>query len=145
MKISVGIILLSSIVNTVSGIECFQCNSTYTLDCLEKFIQPNFLKSQPCSDVFEARYCIKTTGIYQSEVGTQRFCSSRDLGNYCESIHHEGDNREYRSCVYTCSTDACNAAVSVGLFPHLLPKLAIIIGTVGGFIAKFQIFQLLQM
>lgn len=46
--------------------------------------------------------------ILTGSLGTRRFCSSRDLGNYCEYIRRPGDQREYRSCVYTCTGDGCN-------------------------------------
>ncbi|GIY62018.1 protein quiver [Caerostris darwini] len=99
-------------------LECYRCNSTGNLDCLEKFMYPNPLRPESCSDVFEAQYCIKTTGIYDGVVGTRRFCSSRDLGNFCEFIFHKGEQREYKGCVYTCATDGCNTA-STNFKTHL--------------------------
>ncbi|XP_076327416.1 UPAR/Ly6 domain-containing protein bou-like [Tachypleus tridentatus] len=50
--------------------------------------------------------------MHGGEIGTKRYCSSRDLGNFCEYIRRLGDDREYRSCVYTCSADNCNTANS---------------------------------
>nr|CAD7447530.1 unnamed protein product [Timema bartmani] len=50
------------------------------------------------------------TDSSQGGLGTKRFCSSLDLGNYCNYIKQPGDELEYRSCVFTCSTDGCNAA-----------------------------------
>ena len=44
-----------------------------------------------CSHVFEAQYCVKMTGIFEGKLGTKRFCSSRDWGNYCEYIKRPGD------------------------------------------------------
>jgi len=43
-------------------------------------------------------------------LGTKRFCSSLDLGNYCNYIRQPGDELEYRSCVYTCSSNGCNGS-----------------------------------
>ena len=60
--------------------------------------------------VFEAEYCVKMTGIFEGKLGTKRFCSSRDWGNYCEYITRPGDIQEYRSCVFTCSTNYCNGS-----------------------------------
>ncbi|GFY79260.1 uncharacterized protein TNIN_374171 [Trichonephila inaurata madagascariensis] len=104
-----GILVLFGLIKTGLCIECYRCNSTGNLDCLEKFMYPNPLRAESCSDVFEALYCIKTTGIYKGEIGTRRFCSSRDLGNFCEFFTHS-DKREYKGCVYTCGTDGCNTA-----------------------------------
>ncbi|XP_015910288.1 UPAR/Ly6 domain-containing protein bou [Parasteatoda tepidariorum] len=112
MHFSFGLISFLVLFSTGTAISCFRCNSTQTLDCLEKFLNPNPLRPESCSDVFEARYCIKTTGIYNGELGTQRFCSPKELGDYCEYVRHY-DGREYRGCVYTCYTDGCNSAHSM--------------------------------
>ncbi|CAL1267649.1 unnamed protein product [Larinioides sclopetarius] len=117
--IVVGVIVLFGLFSPGLCIECFRCNSTNNLDCLEKFMHPNPLRAESCADVFEARYCIKTTGIYNGFIGTRRFCSSRDLGNFCEFIYHEGEKREYKGCVYTCESDGCNAAFTN--YPAPLP------------------------
>ena len=42
------------------------------------------------------------------QIGTTRFCSSRDLGDKCDYIKRKGDDRYHRSCVFTCSSYACN-------------------------------------
>lgn len=44
------------------------------------------------------------------QLGTKRFCSARDWGNYCEWVRRPGDEREYRACVFTCWGDGCNSA-----------------------------------
>jgi len=31
------------------------------------------------------------SGIFDGKLGTKRFCSSRDWGNYCEYIERPGD------------------------------------------------------
>ncbi|ODN06405.1 hypothetical protein Ocin01_00272 [Orchesella cincta] len=65
---------------------------------------------KPCTYIHEGQFCVKAVGIIGGSLGTRRFCSSRDLGNYCEYIRRPGDQREYRSCVYTCTGDGCNGA-----------------------------------
>nr|CAD7259417.1 unnamed protein product [Timema shepardi] len=92
---------------SVGSIDCYQCSAASDLGCSDELIQGG---STSCDHVFEARYCIKTTGFYAGGLGTKRFCSSLDLGNYCNYIQQPGDELEYRSCVFTCSTDGCNAA-----------------------------------
>ena len=83
---------------------------TFNIKCTQnKNIYPVFCK-------MFINYC---TCLYFSifyilgEIGDQRFCSARDLGNYCEYIRRNVDDREFRSCVYTCNTDGCNAANTV--------------------------------
>ncbi|XP_045605834.1 UPAR/Ly6 domain-containing protein bou isoform X1 [Procambarus clarkii] len=105
------------LVKNASGISCYQCDSTRDLHCPEYFQAgyhqaPTALTSTTCDQVFEARYCIKTTGLFEGELGTKRFCSARDWGNYCEWVRRPGDEREYRACVFTCSGNSCNAAPS---------------------------------
>jgi hypothetical protein len=39
----------------------------------------------------QATYCVKMTGVFEGMLGTKRFCSSRDWGNYCEYIQRPGD------------------------------------------------------
>lgn len=41
-------------------------------------------------------------------IGAKRFCSSKDLGNYCNYVQNIGDRMEYRLCIFTCGTDGCN-------------------------------------
>ncbi|XP_013772375.1 uncharacterized protein LOC106457465 [Limulus polyphemus] len=100
-------------VNTVWAIQCYRCESNIDMHCAEEFTKYySLLEPESCDDIFEATFCIKTTGMYEGEIGTKRFCSSRDHGNYCEYIRRPGDDREYRSCVYTCTGDGCNSAPS---------------------------------
>ncbi|KAF2356818.1 hypothetical protein FHG87_012424 [Trinorchestia longiramus] len=104
------------------ALHCVQCDSQHSRYCgvsLPKHLHRPTNESQfalwahrpePCDHVYAAKYCIKTTGIYGGVMGTTRFCSSRDYGNYCELVERPGDERQYYACVYTCSRDACNAA-----------------------------------
>ncbi|XP_023334027.1 uncharacterized protein LOC111705644 [Eurytemora carolleeae] len=92
------------------SIHCFECNSADDFPCSE-FWEVNEVASQyltDCSHVFEAGYCVKMTGVFDGKLGTKRFCSSRDWGNYCEYIQRPGDIQEYRSCIYTCGMNGCN-------------------------------------
>ncbi|XP_014370929.2 U-scoloptoxin(05)-Sm1a [Papilio machaon] len=93
------------------AIECYQCNSSNTLECGDGLINLDggYLKPTPCDHVYNAQYCIKQSG----GISTKRFCSSLDLGNYCNYVAQPGDKLEYRTCIYTCSSDGCNSAVDV--------------------------------
>ncbi|XP_069936888.1 UPAR/Ly6 domain-containing protein bou [Cherax quadricarinatus] len=115
-----------------SGLNCYQCDSSRDPHCPE-YLRANYhsrpasLTPTSCHGVFEARYCVKTTGMFEGELGTKRFCSARDWGNYCEWVRRPGDEREYRACVFTCWGDSCNAAhhalvptLMVTLLPPLL-------------------------
>ncbi|XP_023943557.2 U-scoloptoxin(05)-Er1a [Bicyclus anynana] len=90
------------------AIDCYQCNSSSTMECGDGLmnLDGGILTPTPCSHVYNAQYCIKQTG----GIGTKRFCSSLDLGNYCNYVQQPGDVLEYRTCIYTCSTDGCNGA-----------------------------------
>lgn len=103
-------------------------------------ISDGTLEPAECDQVFEAEYCIKATGrafggkrvacltnltigkfyffwtlkdfsfFFSGGIGTKRFCSSLDLGNYCNYVQQPGDQLEYRSCLFTCTGDGCNSA-----------------------------------
>ncbi|KDR22169.1 Cytosolic carboxypeptidase-like protein 5, partial [Zootermopsis nevadensis] len=89
-----------------------QCSSSKSINCTDYMIHDGTISATSCDHVFEASYCIKTIGLYGGGLGTKRFCSSLDLGNYCNYIRQPGDQLEYRSCVFTCSSDGCNLAES---------------------------------
>ncbi|CAH0605500.1 unnamed protein product [Chrysodeixis includens] len=80
------------------------------------------LQPASCEHVFEARYCIKLTG----GISTKRYCSSLDLGNYCNYVQQPGDKLEYRTCIYTCSTDGCNAGTTLKTSAIVLLTLFIV-------------------
>lgn len=46
--------------------------------------------------------------LFLGGIGAKRFCSSLDLGNYCNYVQQPGDILTYRTCVYTCRGDGCN-------------------------------------
>ncbi|XP_055687505.1 U-scoloptoxin(05)-Sm1a isoform X1 [Lutzomyia longipalpis] len=93
----------------VGTISCYQCSSAETMDCSDLMInQPDSpLQPMPCDSVHDAEFCVKSTALYGG-IGAKRFCSSKDLGNYCNYVQNVGDRMEYRSCIFTCSTDGCN-------------------------------------
>ena len=97
-----------------AALSCYECDSSNNFTCTERWDpnDPTSLRylNPDCRHVFEARYCVKMTGIYDGKLGTKRFCSSKDWGNYCEYIQRPGDIQEYRSCIFSCSLSGCNTA-----------------------------------
>ncbi|KAF0750317.1 Uncharacterized protein FWK35_00015004 [Aphis craccivora] len=115
------IAFISTIKNAVS-ISCYQCNSTDINDqfrCTE-FMDTYGLDPQPCTSVYNAAYCVKLIGRYEGGLGVTRYCSSHNLGNYCNYVQRPGDVLEYRTCVYTCDSDGCNGSSQVKLFGYLI-------------------------
>nr|ATU82912.1 secreted Mys2-like protein [Pristhesancus plagipennis] len=107
------LILFIGYLRSVSCILCYQCNSTDLQDpfqCQEFLGDDIDIQPMPCDEVYGAAYCIKHTGRFEGGIGTRRYCSSVDMGNYCNYIKQPGDQREYRSCKFTCDTDGCNSA-----------------------------------
>ncbi|XP_061711150.1 U-scoloptoxin(05)-Sm1a isoform X3 [Cydia pomonella] len=98
---------------TVVAIDCYQCNSSTTMECGDVLmhLDGGSLKPTSCEHVFNAQFCIKHTG----GISTKRYCSSLDLGNYCNYVQQPGDKLEYRTCIYTCSSDGCNAATGLAM------------------------------
>ncbi|XP_058801329.1 uncharacterized protein LOC131670038 isoform X1 [Phymastichus coffea] len=95
------------------ALECYQCASADEWKCDNSQLVANYLQPSSCDHVFEAQFCVKTIGRYGGGVGTKRFCSSVDLGNYCDYVQQPGDKLSYRTCVYTCNSDGCNPASSL--------------------------------
>ncbi|XP_057372492.1 U-scoloptoxin(05)-Sa1a-like isoform X2 [Daphnia carinata] len=123
-----AIVLQLSLFSLAESLRCYQCSSEDEYTCGE-FFDPKFtdvsVTECPLSD---AQYCIKTTGIFSGNLGAKRFCSERFLDNYCTYVRRPGDQREYRSCVYTCTGDGCNS--STGLTPtKLIPMSALLLLT----------------
>jgi hypothetical protein len=46
------------------GIDCYQCSSSKSISCTDNMIHDGTLSATSCDHVFEARYCIKTVGVY---------------------------------------------------------------------------------
>ena len=97
-----------------TALSCFECDSSNDFTCTERWdsTEPTVRTylNYDCLHVHQAKYCVKMTGIYDGKLGTKRFCSSKDWGNYCEYIKRPGDTQEYRSCVFSCSRSECNTA-----------------------------------
>ncbi|KAG9509105.1 Reticulon-4 [Fragariocoptes setiger] len=94
----------------VHCLDCYVCDSKTHFECTEKFPADTNLKPVSCGNLTKASFCIKTTNLYAGEVGTKRFCSANDNGNYCKYVKQPTGDREYRSCVYTCEGDGCNSS-----------------------------------
>ncbi|CAH1134442.1 unnamed protein product [Ceutorhynchus assimilis] len=94
-----------------NSINCYQCSASDNMDCSDDMIYMGGIESKSCDHVFEAQYCIKSTSL-DGGIGTKRYCSSLDLGNYCNYVKQPGDTLTYRSCVYTCTGDDCNSSVT---------------------------------
>ncbi|XP_052860922.1 U-scoloptoxin(05)-Sm1a [Anopheles cruzii] len=113
----VGVAFLMVSVDIATAISCYVCNttdSTTPFQCsewFERFDRPD-LKPVDCSNVYGAKFCIKHVGRFEDGIGAKRYCSSRDLGNYCNYVRNPGDQIEYRSCIFTCGSDGCNGAPS---------------------------------
>ncbi|CAG9815781.1 unnamed protein product [Phaedon cochleariae] len=112
-----------------AALKCYQCSASASIDCSDGMIQMGGgggMVPQSCDHVFGAQYCIKTTSYNNGGIGAKRFCSSLDLGNYCNYVQQPGDTLTYRTCVYTCTGDGCNTGtftkpnvilmISLGLF-----------------------------
>ncbi|XP_045460442.1 U-scoloptoxin(05)-Sm1a [Harmonia axyridis] len=92
-----------------SAILCYQCTAADSIDCSDGMIRMGGIEPQSCDNVFEAQYCVKSTSLHRG-IGAKRFCSSLDLGNYCNYVSQPGDLLNYRTCIYTCKGDGCNPA-----------------------------------
>ncbi len=107
------LVILVGLIDVSSSIACYECDSSKDFSCSEFWdpsLDVNYQYYSNCGNVYDAKYCIKMTSIFDGKLGTKRFCSSRDWGDYCEYIQRPGDDREYRSCVFSCSANGCNEA-----------------------------------
>eukprot|EP00102_Acyrthosiphon_pisum_P024494 XP_016661704.1 PREDICTED: uncharacterized protein LOC107884358 [Acyrthosiphon pisum] len=66
------------------------------------------LRPTPCTNLNNAAYCVTHIGFYNGGLGVRRYCSSHDLGNYCNYFKPPGDEKEYETCIYTCASSGCN-------------------------------------
>lgn len=104
--------------NVGAAINCYVCDATdpnslfQCSEWFERYDEPT-IEPQNCSNVHDAQFCIKHIGRFEGGVGAKRFCSSKDLGNYCNYVQNKGDSMEYRSCIFTCNTDGCNGSTHV--------------------------------
>lgn len=107
---------------SVDALNCYQCDSTLDSTCQEKWddrLSTNALKYKACN-LWDAKHCIKVTGLWGGVVGTHRFCSSRDMGDQCQDIWFPDHDRMYRACVFTCTGDGCNSATQLSAMPAAL-------------------------
>ncbi|TRY76784.1 hypothetical protein TCAL_14767 [Tigriopus californicus] len=122
-KVVLALVVAGANFQVMFGIGCFECNSASNFTCTE-FWDPTIAVTEKfltnCAHVYNAQYCVKMNGIFDGKLGTKRFCSSKNWGDYCEYIQRPGDTQQYRSCVLTCSTYGCNPAVSLTQFSHTL-------------------------
>ncbi|CAH0552657.1 unnamed protein product [Brassicogethes aeneus] len=109
LKFLLVIYCFSNVFELVYGIKCYQCSAAKSLDCSDMMVHMDGIQPHECDSVFEAEYCVKSTSL-DDGIGSKRFCSSIDLGNYCNYVKQPGDLITYRSCVFTCSSDGCNSS-----------------------------------
>ncbi|XP_055920607.1 U-scoloptoxin(05)-Cw1a [Eupeodes corollae] len=120
LKLFIFLVVLCVSFHTTVSIECYVCNTSDTVspfqcgEWFERYDDPD-IQPHDCSTVHGARYCVKHIGRFEGGIGAKRFCSSKDLGNYCNYVQNKGDGMEYRSCIFTCDTDGCNAASSLSV------------------------------
>jgi len=127
--LSTGIFL--AIFRSAIAIRCYTCNSSDTsnpFQCgewFDRYDKPDS-ETNDCSSVHGAQYCIKHIGRFEGGIGAIRYCSSKDLGNYCDYVQNKGDQMEYRSCIFTCDSDGCNESTAVRHSIYVLALLAAI-------------------
>ncbi|XP_043580533.1 U-scoloptoxin(05)-Sm1a isoform X2 [Bombus pyrosoma] len=122
-------------VESAHSLQCYQCVSTNNTDpfqCNEFLSSDIDIKPQPCDAVYEAQYCVKHTGRFEGGIGTKRFCSALDLGNYCDYVKQQGDKLSYRTCIFTCTGDGCNPAAI------LIPNIASMVPV--GLLVVYELF-----
>ncbi|KAI4488488.1 hypothetical protein M0802_011594 [Mischocyttarus mexicanus] len=100
-------------VGRFEALECYQCTSADQWQCSDGELIKDSLQPINCSHIYDAHYCVKSIGRYGGGVGTKRFCSTSNLGNYCNYVQQPGDKLIYRSCVFTCDSDGCNSVSSL--------------------------------
>ncbi|CAL7934425.1 unnamed protein product [Xylocopa violacea] len=93
-----------------TSLDCYQCTSEEELSCGDSNLVLSTLQPANCSHVYDAQYCIKSIGRFGGGIGTKRFCSALDMGNYCDYVKQQGDKLTYRTCIFTCTGDGCNPA-----------------------------------
>ncbi|XP_074647070.1 UPAR/Ly6 domain-containing protein bou-like [Tubulanus polymorphus] len=123
LSVWIFLIALSYLPYLSNAFECYQCNSTHSDECLEMF-DPEMTNLVPTAcNVVDTKYCIKITGAWGGVVGTQRFCSSRDMGNQCQYFGFDDHDRIYRGCSWTCDSERCNSSnrLSLSIFIFSLP------------------------
>ncbi|KAJ8920395.1 hypothetical protein NQ315_005261 [Exocentrus adspersus] len=128
----VCVVFCALLLESSIALNCYQCSGSdpkEPFQCNEWLTSDIDIKPEPCDNVYGAKYCIKHIGRFEGGIGAKRFCSSLDLGNYCNYVQQPGDILNYRTCVYTCTGDGCNLATTAK------PSYAWIL--IGSFVWKF--------
>ncbi|XP_050343561.1 U-scoloptoxin(05)-Sm1a [Nymphalis io] len=110
------VILTANAIKSVNSINCYQCSGTDSnepFECNEYLDTDTALSPIDCNSIHDAQYCIKHVGRFEGGISTKRYCSSLDLGNYCNYVQQPGDKLEYRTCIHTCNTDGCNGTSGI--------------------------------
>ncbi|KXZ75777.1 U-scoloptoxin(05)-Er1a isoform X2 [Tribolium castaneum] len=116
MKVYIFSVTIALYLHTSGAIDCYQCSGSdpkKPFQCNEWLSSDIDIKPEPCDDVYDAKYCIKHIGRFEGGIGAKRFCSSLDLGNYCNYVKQPGDILQYRTCVFTCTGDGCNPSTTI--------------------------------
>lgn len=119
-KIFTILLIFVIYVGRVHSIQCYQCtstNNTHPFQCNEIFTSDVDIEPESCDGIFGARFCVKHVGRFEGGVGTKRFCSTSNLGNYCNYVRQQGDKLMYRTCVFTCDSDGCNSVPALTSMP----------------------------
>ncbi|CAH0563664.1 unnamed protein product [Brassicogethes aeneus] len=124
--------VFAALVSSSLALNCYQCSGSdpeKPFQCNEWLNSDKSIQPEPCDNVYGAKYCVKHIGRYEGGIGAKRFCSSLDLGNYCNYVKNPGDTLSYRTCVYTCTGDGCNPANSIA--PSTMTYLILLISVLG--------------
>ncbi|XP_015924619.1 uncharacterized protein [Parasteatoda tepidariorum] len=136
-------ILVSTIVSSSSGLDCFKCvsvggdnqpcedpfHNNYTKDILEA---PCWAGRKQRDGVFPATACIKLSGIYEDsgekmivrgcalDSGTLTIDTEIVRMSHCGGFYF--DNRYVSGCLQSCSEDACNSStiLRISLFFYVI-------------------------
>jgi len=140
-QILAHIVTFALLIENSLAIDCYQCSGTDNkspFQCNEFLDSDIDIRPEACDNVYGAKYCVKHTGRFEGGIGTKRFCSSLDLGNYCNYVRQPGDILNYRTCIHTCSSDGCNPGSRI--YPMTIATLMVVSLTALG-IFKTVIFR----
>ncbi|XP_023311420.1 uncharacterized protein LOC108917234 [Anoplophora glabripennis] len=118
------------LVGSSVALNCYQCSGSdpeKPFQCNEWLTSDIDIQPEPCDNVYGAKYCVKHVGRFEGGIGAKRFCSSLDLGNYCNYVQQPGDILTYRTCIFTCAGDGCNPSASIKPTYTLLAPLGLLI------------------
>ncbi|XP_060855071.1 U-scoloptoxin(05)-Sm1a-like [Metopolophium dirhodum] len=109
-------------IRSAGSISCYQCNSTdikYQFQCTETMDNIGDLRPTPCTNLYNAAYCVTHIGFHNGGHGVRRYCSSHNLGNYCNYFKPPGDEKDYETCIYTCAASGCNGPGELKLVKYI--------------------------